>query len=692
MTTQTRAFAPFSLVIALFASPTLFAEIELDTLFQSHAVLQRDRPIPVRGITTPNVEVMANLGDASAHAMSDDAGRFTVMLPAMKASKAPRELIVRTAIDEVHLEDVLVGEVWFCTGQSNMEWNVASSTEADRARTIASTLAIRGFKAPHVTANTPQTRVDGEWRVARADTVDSFTAIGFWFAVDLTQALDVPIGLVDLSWGGTRIEPWIPLDALQTAPAFKQAADGMAARIAEHATLTDETKSARMKAYTSAYNTACEKYWSTVLDGELGMREGFDQPESSSGWPAQWQTATLPIAFSKMSPELAQFDGTVWFTREVDVPADMARRACRIELGAIDDSDIVWCVEGRAGSVIGAPGSPRSYSVIRGLPAGKQRISVCVLDTGGEGGFMSDPAAMRIVLADEPKSIALAGEWHWRKGSAVKAMEAPVRRDPLTTPGVQANDPAAMFNAMIAPCIHFPARGSIWYQGESNAGEPDKYRMLLPLLMNSWRIKSGNPDLAWGVVQLAGFMQFAENSPAEGAWALLREAQFRGAIEGRGGMVSAIDLGDANDIHPKRKREVGDRLAAWARATIYDAASHTGSPNSASAVQWHGPELIRASRDGARVICEFAHSDGMHATAGELGGFALAGADGKFAWAKASIVGVGADARVVVECAAVNDPVEVVYAWQNNPQHANMVNSAGLPAVPFRIAVEAATK
>lgn len=688
MTTNIRAFTPFSLVIALFASPTLFADIELDTLFQRHAVVQRDRPIPVRGTTAPNVEVTVSLGDVSANGLSDDAGRFTVILPAMKASKDPRELIVRTAIDQLRLDDILVGEVWFCTGQSNMEWTVAGAIDADQARTIASTLAIRGFKAPHVTANTPQERVDGEWRLARGDTVDGFTAVGFWFAVDLAQALDVPIGLVDLSWGGTRIEPWIPLDALQSAPAFKQAADGMAKRIVEHASLSEETKAARMKMYNSAYNIACEKYWSAVLDGELGMSEGFDEPVSSSGWPALWQTTTLPIAFSKLSPELAQYDGTVWFTREFDVPTDMARRACRIELGAIDDSDIVWCVEGRAGSIVGAPGTPRSYSVIRGLPAGKQRISVCVLDTGGEGGFMSEPASMRIVLADEPKSIALAGEWQWRKGSAVKAVEAPVRGDPLSKPGVQSSDPAAMYNAMIAPCIQFPARGSIWYQGESNAGEPDKYRMLLPLLMNSWRIKSGNPDLAWGVVQLAGFMQFAEHAPAEGAWALLREAQFRGAAQGNGGMVSAIDLGDANDIHPRRKREVGDRLAAWALATVY----HDGAANSSSAVQWHGPELVQATRDGARVVCEFAYCDGLRAAAGELGGFAVAGADGKFAWANASIVGVGASARVVVECATVSDPVELVYAWQNNPERANLVNSAGLPAVPFRVTVVVPSK
>jgi len=192
--------------------------------------------------------------------------------------------------------------------------------------------------------------------------------------------------------------------------------------------------------------------------------------------------------------------------------------------------------------------------------------------------------------------------------------------------------------------------------------------------MNSWRAKSGNPDMAWGVVQLAAFMPFVENEPAQGAWALLREAQYRGAIAGKGGMISATDLGDAADIHPRRKREVGERLAAWARNTVY------GEPS----VAWQGPEVVRVTRDGASVVCEFAHADGLRATGATPGGFALAGADGKFVWADATIEG----ARVKLVAAGVGEPVEVVYAWQNNPLRANLANGAGLPMVPFRAKVK----
>jgi sialate O-acetylesterase len=271
--------------------------------------------------------------------------------------------------------------------------------------------------------------------------------------------------------------------------------------------------------------------------------------------------------------------------------------------------------------------------------------------------------------------VELSGEWLWRRGGGAPQVAVPMRRDLTREPGTEPHEPAAIYNAMMAPCIGYPVRGTIWYQGESNAGEPEAYAKLLPLLMDSWRVKSGNPDMAWGIVQLASFMPFVENEPAQGAWALLREAQFRGARAGKGGMISAIDLGDAADIHPRRKREVGERLAAWARNTVY------GEDRAI----WRGPELARAVRKGSSVVCRFDHAVGLQARGGELGGFALAGADGRFVWAKARLEGE----TVVVESADVAQPVEVAYAWQNNPERANLANGAYLPAVPFRAKVAA---
>jgi len=664
------ALAAHGVLASPVASRVASAELSLDTLFQDHAVLQRDRAIPVRGTAAAGAKVAVSFGTASAEGVAGQDGRFSVELPPMPASLAPRELVVRSGAGEVRVKDILVGEVWFCSGQSNMEWTVDGANESDRAKAMSVKLPIRSFKAPHVTANEPRARVDGTWRLATPETVGGFTAVGWWFGVDLARAFDleVPIGLVDISWGGTRIEPWIPLDEMAKSD-FKQTADELAAAIAASRAVKPEDRARAQAAEDARHAKELESYWTRALAGELGQREGWSQPAESSEFPQGWSKATLPAYYPALDRALERFDGFVWFTREFEVNEAMAGKPLELTLPAIDDCDHVWIDGMPVGSTVNDWNSPRRYPIAAGLRAGMHRIAICVLDMAGQGGFAN--GAMSIGVAGGGPRADLAGEWLWRKGGGTPQVAAPMRRDVTRQPGTEPHEPAAIYNAMMAPCIAFPVRGTIWYQGESNAGEPDKYRKLLPLLMDSWRAKSGNPDMAWGIVQLAAFMPFVENEPAQGAWALLREAQFRGAAAGRGGMISATDLGDAADIHPRQKREVGERLAAWARNTVY---------GEKSAI-WNGPELAKCARQGASVVCEFDHAAGLATRGGEaLGGFALAGADGRFVWAKARIEG----AKVVVEADGVTDPVEVVYAWQNNPVRANLVNGVGLPAVPFR--------
>lgn len=472
------------------ASESSHAAISLDTPFCDHAVIQRDREIRVTGHAEPNEALVLTFGDRRITASARADGRFSIAMPPMAASLEPRELAVEGLSGRASANDIVVGEVWFCSGQSNMEWPVDGAREADRAKSMARAMPIRSFKASRATANRPSDRVDGEWRVASPEAVGSFTAVGWWFGVALAHSFEghVPIGLIDISWGGTRIEPWIPLDSLAKS-VFSTTAEQLAARIAQ---------------------------------------------------------------------------------------------------------------------------------------------------------FEADPA------------------------SGGKA------------PGTESWEPAAIYNGMVAPWIAYPVRGALWYQGEANAGEPESYRVLLPLLIRSWREKSGNSGMAWGVVQLAAFKAFMESEPAQGGWALLRDAQFRGVREaGNSGMVSAIDLGDADDIHPRRKREVGERLAAWARNAVYGGSS----------VAWQGPELANAGREnGSMVRVRLAHADGLHAIGGTPGGFALAGADGKFVWANAMIMDQGRDG-IVLSAPGVADPVEVAYAWQDNPQRANIVNGAGLPLIPFRVRI-----
>ncbi len=665
----------------LLPSVAARAEVTLDTLFQDHAVLQRDRAIPVRGVANPGEKVTVTFGSVSVGGTAGSDGRFSVALPAMPASREPRELVVRGETGEARARDILVGEVWFCSGQSNMEWTVDGADESDRAKSAAAKLPIRSFKAPHVTANEPKNSVPGQWRVASAETVGGFTAVGFWFGADLARSFDleVPIGLVDISWGGTRIEPWIPLDEMASSD-FRQRAEDLRAAIDASRAIKPEDRARAQAEEDARYARELDGYWTKALANEPGQKAGWSKADVSlDGGAGGWASAEMPAYYPAMDRGLERFDGFVWVARDFAVPPAIAGKPLTLSLPAIDDCDIVWIDGVQVGSTVNNWTQPRRYVIPGGLAAGTHRITVCVLDMAGQGGFAN--GAMTLA-ADGVDAIDLAGGWKWRKGGGVPQAPAPMRRDVSRQPGTEPHEPAAIYNAMMAPCIAYPVRGTIWYQGESNAGEPDAYRKLLPLLMNSWRAKSGNPDMAWGVVQLAAFMPFVENEPAQGAWALLREAQYRGAIAGKGGMISATDLGDAADIHPRRKREVGERLAAWARNTVY------GEQH----VAWRGPELASATlENGGKVRLRFDHAQGLRASGDAsgvpaLGGFALAGADGRFVWADAMIMDDGRDG-VMLSAPGVTDPVEVVYAWQNNPTRANLVNGASLPAVPFRVKV-----
>ncbi|MFM7133104.1 MAG: sialate O-acetylesterase [Planctomycetota bacterium] len=663
--------------LALTAVGMAAADVRIDPLFSDNAVLQRMRPIPVEGRTGPNEKVTVVFGEVSASGRAGADGRFSVALPAMSHSWTPQALEVRSDTGVARAENILVGEVWFCSGQSNMEWPVDASDESAKAKEIASSLPIRSFKAPHRTANAPAETVPGEWRLASAQTVGGFTAVGFWFGVDLAKALggQVPVGLVDVSWGGTRIEPWIPLDEMARSDFADRAAALSQAISAAKSTGADERAKAQAEE-DARFARERDAWWDKALADDPGRRGVWSAPQKSADFPGGWRSATLPAFFPALDPALGGFDGAIWFTREFEVSRSLAAKPLTLELPAIDDCDRVW-IDGTvvAGTVMDWS-TPRRYTV-PAMKEGVHRIAICVADMSGQGGFAQ--GAMRFVDPVTGKSIDLAGEWNWRQGGGVPRVPVPARRDLMREPGTEPHEPAAIYNAMVAPCIRFPARGTIWYQGESNAGEPDAYEKLLPLLIRSWRAKSGNPDLAWGVVQLAAFMPFVEAEPAQGGWALLRRAQERGVkAAGNAGLAPAIDLGDAGDIHPRRKREVGERLAAWARATVYGE----------QGLAWRGPEAVRVEREnGSLVRVRFSDAEGLRATAGTPGGFALAGADGKFVWANATIMDEGRDG-IVLSAPGVDDPVEVVYAWQNNPERANVVNAAGLPIVPFRKKVE----
>lgn len=576
------------------------APLSLAPLFRDHMVLQRDREVPVWGWGAPGARVEVRFAGSTVTTKVGADGCWSVKIGPFAAG-GPHEL----EVNDLVVRDVLVGDVWVCSGQSNMEWPVAASANADAEIAAADHPTIRLFTVPKSISATPRAMTNGAWTPCTPDTVRDFSAVAYFFGREFG---DVPIGLIDASWGGTPCESWTSADALRELPDFAPAVERMERILREPVAPAVDAGTADPDADVSAWK---------VLE-----------------LPGHWERA------------LPDFDGAVWFRRDVELPAEWAGRDAVLTLGAIDDMDVTWINGQRVGGLEGAGhwNTPRRYDVPGAvLRAGRNVIVVRVVDTGGPGGFSGKPEEM--ALSRDGASIGLAGDWRY----------LPFHMTPPVAVSNQ-NSPTALYNGMIAPLAPYGIRGAIWYQGESNASRAAQYRALFPAMIRDWRARWGQGDFAFLFVQLANFMA-AKPEPSESAWAELREAQASALSLPNTGMAVAIDIGDAGDIHPRNKQEVGRRLAAAARGES-------------------GPLYKRLEIEGDAIRLWFDH--GPPVADGELRGFAIAGEDGRFVWAAATIDGE----TVVVR--GVPSPRAVRYAWADNPEGCNLVNVAGLPASPFR--------
>lgn len=621
----------------------------LHRLFTDHVVLQRGVPVPVWGWTTPGAAVTVTLNHQSASATAGVDGKWLARLPEAVAG-GPFELEV-SGPSSVTVHDVLIGDVWVCSGQSNMEMGIQQVNNPEAEIADAHRPQIRLFTVPHKTSFHPVETLDSQWLVCSPETVKKdgwggFSAVGYFFGRALQEDLQVPIGLIHTSWGGTIAEAWTSGDRLLGMPDFADAVREI--RQQDQSANSDTPMAQKMK-----------KWWA---DNDPGTRgETWAVPSLDV---ATWKSMKLPTLWEHAG--LPDYDGVVWFRKEIELPADWEGKAAILRLGPIDDNDTTY--------INGQPvGSTEGYNIAREyrlkpsvLKAGRNVIAVRVLDTGGGGGIYGKANDLKLIRADNPSvSIELAGDWRYTASASLKQ----------TTPYPQRldNNPnvvTVLYNGMIAPLIPFGIKGAIWYQGESNAGRAQQYRTLLATLIEDWRNRFEVGPFPFFVVQLANFMA-AHPQPSESAWAELREAQVLGAQRaGNSGVALAIDIGDAQDIHPKNKQEVGRRLALAARAIAY----HESIPYS-------GPVYRSLGIDGNRAILHFDHLNGglvVHDGA-KLKGFAIAGADKRFVWADATISGE----TVILSAPAVNPPVYVRYNWADNPD-GNLYNQAGLPAVPFR--------
>jgi len=618
----------------------------LSSVFSDHMVFPREMKAPVWGWTAPGAKVTVAMGGQRAEATAGPDGRWQALLGPFQAG-GPLSMEI-SGPQKVTLQDVVCGDVWICSGQSNMQWGVGGVVDADKEIAAADYPQMRLLTVPCVTAFEPRDTFQGAWQVCSPASIPGFTAVGYLFGRQLHRELGVPIGLVNSSWGGTIAEAWVSSQALKTMPDFLPA-------FAEQEALIEAIRS---KAYN--YEADLERWWAA---NDPGSAEGRTWAAADLD-TAAWKSMTLPVGWEQAG--LPNFDGVVWFRREFEAPAAWAGKACVLHLGPIDDMDTTF-VNGTAVGATSNWQAPRDYAVPAGLvKAGRNTIAVRVLDTGGTGGIYGKPEDLRIEPQGGGTAVALNGAWQYHDSVAMAQTKPVPQRLDQNNP----NQVSVLYNAMINPLVPFGIRGAIWYQGESNAGRAEQYARLLPTLIRDWRARFGVGEFPFLIVQLANFMA-VDPEPRNDAWPQLREAQWLTTTTvPNAALALAIDIGDANDIHPRNKQDVGLRLALGGLALSYG-----------RKIEYSGPVYREMAVEAGKVRVRFDHLGGGLVAKGadKVTGFAIAGADGRFVWAEARIDGDS----VLVGSDQVREPKAVRYAWSNNPV-CNLYNQAGLPAVPFR--------
>jgi len=490
-----------------------------------------------------------------------------------------------------------------------------------------------------------------------------FSAVGYFFGRELNKDLKIPVGLINSSWGGTPAETWTTFKTLENDPDFSAMIERYKAALSSDA--MDNYKKA-LAAWEKEKGSRKED--DRIKDpGNKGFEQGWAKSDFND---SDWKAMKLPCMWESQGMNI---DGAVWFRKNVEIPEKMAGKDLTITLGSIDDFDVTYF----NGTQIGSIGEdtpnfwsfPRKYTIPANLvKAGANCLAVRVFDHFGGGGFGGQAKDMRISLGED--AVDISGEWKFKvEYSVVSSMrpQAPMGPD-------NPNAPATLFNGMLNPIIPFGIKGAIWYQGCSNVGRAYQYRKLLPAMINDWRNEWAQPgtakDFPFLIVQLANFLAPAEK-PEESAWAELREAQSMTASGVKNcGLALAIDIGDAKDIHPKNKQDVGKRLELAALKTAYG-----------QDLVFSGPTYDSMKIDGDKIVLSFKNiGGGLEAKGGDLKHFSLAGEDKVFYWAKAKIDGD----KIILSCDEVKKPVAARYAWANNPEGSNLYNKEGLPAVPFR--------
>ncbi|NSW95090.1 MAG: sialate O-acetylesterase [Bacteroidales bacterium] len=631
------------------------ANVKLPSVISNGMVLQRETNLNIWGWASPGEEIKIKFNKRVFHTITDQGGRWKLTLPAMKAGGPYRMEI--SGNNTIVIEDIMIGDVWFCSGQSNMVLTMERVKEKYPADIASANFPlIRNFFIPTVSdvktvhSDTPP----GKWVSATPESVLGFGAVTFFFARSIFNEYKIPIGIINSSVGGTPIEAWISSEGLREFPKYVNRIEQLRDTSYLNYLLGNSLKKVEPMQSSSAKKVVTDK-------GLSGLVAWYDPQYVPTGWKKYW----LPGYWADQG--VKNLNGVVWFRKEINVPLSMTGKPAKLFMGRIVDADNTY-VNGIPAGSITYQYPPRRYELPAGLlKPGKNIIVVRVTNQAGKGGFVPDKPYFLVAGND---SIDLRGEWLYKVGEAFR----PVKPDPLPSISMQ-NEPAGLFNTMVSPFVNYKIKGFLWYQGETNTERPHEYEFLLPALISDWRTRWQQGALPFLFVQLANFME-VQYLPSESQWAELRFSQFKSLKVPNTAMAVTIDAGEWNDIHPLDKKTVGERLALAARKLAYGNNS----------IVYSGPIFKSVRKEGDRLIIEFDHT-GSGLTVkdgGELYHFAIAGTDRNFVWANATIQ----DNHVIVRSDEIPDPVYVRYAWADNPEGANLYNLEGLPASPFEAVIK----
>ncbi len=624
-------------LVLLLCLQLAFANVSLPKFFTDNMVLQRNKPIPVWGFANAGEKIQVKFKNQTQSTIADEMGNWKVTLSPEKEG-GPFEMQI-SGENTVTIKNILIGEVWLCSGQSNMEWNVKNSFGSEKEIAEAGNYPfIRQIKIKRGINTLPQEDVPGgEWLVSNSENIEDFTAVGYNFAKKIYNELKVPVGLINVSWGGTNIETWIGREAFENSDDFKNMISKM-----------EKTEMASFEKKHYQKNALFLEKIQGIAPKTISLEDYFSPnfnddklPEIES--PKLWEEQILQ-----------NFDGVVWYRKKINLTKEDILNDAELNLGMIDDNDITYFNGIEIGKNTGYD-TVRKYTISKNLlKEGENIIVVKIIDTGGGGGIWGEKESLNLKLQN--RSIALSGKWK-------------IYADEINNAISENGYPSLVYNAMLHPVIPFAIEGVLWYQGESNAERANEYGKAFPLLINSWR-KNWGYDFPFYFVQLATFGA-ASDTETGSEWAELREAQATTLRLNNTAMVVTTDIGNAKDIHPRNKKTVGNRLADIALNKVYGKnLMITESP------QYQSMRIL-----GNKIEVTFKNAEkGLMAKGDKIIGFEIAGEDQNFIPATAYIKAN----KIYVYNTKIARPKAVRYGWKGDNSAINLFSKEGLPAAPFR--------